>query len=50
MTDKLKAEMKDVVGKVETAYEPVLRSWDGMMASVEGSGALLDELIGKPGR
>jgi len=50
VTDKLKAEMKDVVGKVEAAYEPVLRSWDGMMASVEGSGALLDELIRKPGR
>jgi hypothetical protein len=50
VTDKLKSEMKDVVGKVEAAYEPVLRSWDGMMASVEGSGALLDELIGKPGR
>jgi hypothetical protein len=50
VTDKLKAEMKDVVGKVETGYEPVLRSWDGMMATVEGTGAFLDELIGKTGR
>jgi parallel beta-helix repeat protein len=49
VTDKLKAEMKTVVGKVEAGYEPVLRSWDGMMATVEGAGAFLDELMGKPG-
>jgi hypothetical protein len=49
VTDKLKAEMKDTVQKVEARFEPVLRSWDGMMATVEGTGAFLDELIGKSG-
>jgi hypothetical protein len=49
VTEKLKAEMKDTVQKVEANFEPVLRSWDGMMASVEGIGPYLDKLIGKPG-
>jgi hypothetical protein len=50
VTDKLKADMNEVLKRVEASYEPVLRSWDGMMVSVEGSGAFLDELIGKPER
>ena len=49
VTDKLKAEMKEVVGKVEAGYEPVLRSWDGMMAAVEGTGAILEGLMGAQG-
>jgi hypothetical protein len=49
VTDKLKAEMKDIVQKVEAGYEPVLRSWDGMLASVEGAGALLEGLMGRQG-
>jgi hypothetical protein len=49
VTDKLKSEMKQVLDRVETGYEPVLRSWDGMLATVEGTGALLDGLLGAQG-
>lgn len=42
----LLGRQQEVLDRVETGYEPVLRSWDGMMVSVEGSGAFLDELLG----
>jgi hypothetical protein len=50
ITDRLKADMKNVLEKVEMVYEPILRSWDGMMASVEGIGPYLDELMGRAGQ
>jgi len=49
VTDKLKSEMKTVLRKVETDFEPVLKSWDGMMPSIEGAGLYLDALMGNKG-
>jgi hypothetical protein len=49
VTEKLKADMRNVLERVEAGYGPVLRTWDGMMAPVEGMGTFLGELIGKPG-
>jgi hypothetical protein len=50
ITDRLKADMKDVLQRVEMVYEPVLMSWDGMMPAVEGIGPYLDELMGSTGQ
>jgi hypothetical protein len=49
VTDRLKAEMNAALQLVERDFEPVLRSWDGMMLSVEGAGKYLDELINTRG-
>ena len=49
VTDRLKADMKTALRMVEKDFEPVLKSWDGMMPSVEGAGKYLDELINTPG-